>query len=265
MPRRCRQVSDTKVYHVMLRGNERRKIFFNDEDRARFIAILKAKNKERLFSIYAFCLMDNHVHLLINEQEEQITKIMHKIGVSYAQYLNKKYQRTGHLFQDRFKSEAIQDERYLLAAIRYIHNNPIKANMVKKPGQFRWSSYHEYVNEGSNDFDVIDKTFVLSMFSEDAEQAVKLFVKYSEESQNGEAFMDIPDEDVLDKRMNEEEVRLYINECIAKYDQADLKALMLVKEIRNELIREIKRNSTLSIRQIAGILGIDRNIVQRVK
>ena len=104
MPRVSRKLSRSKVYHVMVRGNERKKIFIDDEDRERFISTIREKNKERKFLVYAFCLMDNHIHLLINEGQDQITKIMQRIGVSYAYYFNKKYKRTGHLFQDRFKS-----------------------------------------------------------------------------------------------------------------------------------------------------------------
>lgn len=266
MPRVSRKLSRSKVYHVMIRGNERKKIFIDDEDRERFIGTIREKNKERKFLVYAFCLMDNHIHLLINEEHDQIPKIMQRIGVSYAYYFNKKYKRTGHLFQDRFKSEAIENERYLLAALKYIHNNPVKANMVENPAQFRWSSYNAYVSKHNTNYGIIERNAILSMLSDDEEQAIKLFIMYSNELDDVK-LIDLQEEDRLDKSiLNETDARLYVAEFINKHvQQGDIEHLMEKREIRNELILDLKANSTLSIREIARILGIDRNIVQRVK
>jgi REP element-mobilizing transposase RayT len=85
--------------------------------------------------------MDNHVHLLINEGDDEIGKIMKRINISYSYYFNKKYGRIGHLFQDRFKSEGIDSDAYLLSVVRYIHNNPVKAGLVKNIEEYKWSSY----------------------------------------------------------------------------------------------------------------------------
>ena len=90
--------------------------------------------------------MDNHIHLLLKESSEGLATMMKRINVSFAYYFNQKHQRIGHLFQDRFKSEPIENERYLLAVIRYIHNNPVKAGIVKKPEQYKWSSYNSYLS-----------------------------------------------------------------------------------------------------------------------
>jgi len=265
MPRISRQLSESKVYHVMIRGNERKNIFLNDQDRERFIDTLRVKNKEKAFLVYAYCLMDNHVHLLINEGRDQITKIMQRICVSYAYYFNKKYNRTGHLFQDRFKSEAIENERYLLAALRYIHNNPVKANIVGSPAQFRWSSYNSYVNRHNTNYGVVERDAVLAMFSNDEEQAVKFFIEYSNELESDE-FIDLQDEAGVNKKiLNETDARVFIAEFVNKYVQPGDGYDSMKKDIRNELIRGLKENSTLSIREIAKILGIDRNTVQRAK
>ena len=266
MPRISRQFSKSKIYHVMIRGNERKKIFLDDEDREKFVDIIRGKKRERAFLVYAFCLMDNHVHLLINEGQDQINKIMQRIGISYAYYFNKKYKRIGHLFQDRFKSEAIENERYLFAALRYIHNNPVRANMVENPAQFRWSSYNAYVNKHNTNYGVIDRNEVLAMLSNDEKQAVKLFINYSNELEN-DNFIDIQDDARIEKKiLNEAEARLFIVKFINRHvNLGGGNDLTDKKEIRNELIRELKANSDLSIREIARILGIDRNIVQRIK
>lgn len=104
--------------------------------------------------------MDNHAHLLVNEGEDEISRIIKRIGTSYVYYFNKKYGRVGHLFQDRFKSEAIEDDSYLLAVVRYIHNNPVKAGIVKNASSYRWSSFNAYIEEGIPQ-NFIDRDLVL--------------------------------------------------------------------------------------------------------
>ena len=99
---------------------------------------------EPLCTIYSYCLMSNHLHLLIREQEEGISSVMKRLGVAYAYYFNKKYQRNGHLFQDRFRSEPVNTMDYFVTLMRYIHQNPLKAGLVSSPGDYSWSSWHEY-------------------------------------------------------------------------------------------------------------------------
>ena len=145
MPRTSRQHSDTGVYHVMLRGIDRRDIFADDQDRSKFLKILRAvtspedhegKPLPPLCHIHAYCLMDNHVHLLIAEAAEDIGTVMKRIGVSYVSYYNKRHERLGPLFHDRFRSEPVGDTGYFITLLRYIHQNPVQAEMVTSPGQY---------------------------------------------------------------------------------------------------------------------------------
>ncbi|WP_404330329.1 transposase [Mesobacillus maritimus] len=108
MPREARQKSTSGVYHVMLRGANRQEIFHDDEDRMKFLNCLKKYKGIAKFNLYAWCLMDNHVHLLLKEGEEELATTMKRIGVSYVSFYNWKYCTTGHLFQDRFKSECVE-------------------------------------------------------------------------------------------------------------------------------------------------------------
>jgi putative transposase len=193
MPRVARKLSESKTYHVMIRGNERKDIFHDDEDKSRFIDILYEKNKAKKYAVYAYCLMDNHVHLLINEGNDEISRIMKRINVSYAYYFNKKYGRIGHLFQDRFKSEVIEDETYLLAVVRYIHNNPVEAGKVGQVRDYNWSSFDLYINQNSDKADVIEKDLILEMFSQDRSRAVELFLEYSKQ-ENEDSFIDVKEE-----------------------------------------------------------------------
>ena len=265
MPRISRKLSKTGMYHVMLRGNEQRKIFLYDEDRKRFIETLREKGKEKEFSVLAYCLMDNHVHLLIREGKDQINRVMKRIGVSYVYYFNKKYKRTGHLFQDRFKSEPINDERYMLAAARYIHNNPVKAKIVEEPDQYRWSSYNEYLGRENADSGLTNKDIILQIFSNDEKIAVKQFVSFTRE-QSDDEFIDIKEETAPERVIqNEAEALSYIdNFLVEKGQKLTGKEWTEDKSVRNDLIRSLKDNSTLSTRKIAAIMGINRNTVQRV-
>jgi len=105
----------------MLRGNEKKDIFNSNADKQRFLETVFEKKQENRFYLHAFCLMNNHVHLMISEGVEDVATVMKRINVSYVYYFNNKYKRVGHLFQDRFKSEVVEQERYLLALVRYIH------------------------------------------------------------------------------------------------------------------------------------------------
>jgi REP element-mobilizing transposase RayT len=108
MSRKARQLSSTKIYHVIIRGNRKEDIFLEDEDKRRFIKILKKIKQKDEYELYAFCLMNNHVHLLIKEKNEHISRIMKRINISYVNYFNQKYQQIGHLFQDRYRSEPMK-------------------------------------------------------------------------------------------------------------------------------------------------------------
>ncbi|MDP4094737.1 MAG: transposase [Bacillota bacterium] len=264
MPRKTRLRAESRVYHVMIRGNERKNIFLDDKDHFRFIDTLRDKHKNKTFSIYAYCLMDNHVHLLINEGSEGISHIMSRIETSYAYYFNKRYNRIGHLFQDRFKSEIIDDDSYLLAAVRYIHNNPVKAEICRNPSDFRWSSYNLYFTKNSFMKEIIDRDFILGIFSKNTSAAKSQFKVYSKQESN-ENFLEYHEEPSIDKEIeNMEDAEKFITDFLLEH-QIRIEEIKL-KQNKNEcthLITYLKKKSSLPIREIANLLGIDRNKVQR--
>ena len=157
MPRAARKLSESGIYHTMLRGIDRQQIFEDSEDYLRFIDVLQECREECGFKLYAYCLMGNHVHILLKVEEESLETIFKKIGGRYVYYYNVKYRRVGHLFQDRFKSEPVEDDAYLLTVLRYIHQNPVKAKLCSKIADYPYSSYAEYLNDSSS----IDVDFVL--------------------------------------------------------------------------------------------------------
>jgi len=245
----------------MLRGNERKKIFRDDEDRLRFINILHKKQSKTDLSIYAYCLMDNHVHLILRENNKEISLIMKGIATSYAMYFNIKYGRVGHVFQDRFKSEAVEDERYLMAVIRYVHQNPIKAGLVERPENYQWSSYQWYIKPEAEEAKFLDTQYVLGMISENQATAIVEFKRFFKEI-NDDAFLD--DDDSSIRTLEEGEA--YLNKFMEKnWSGANLDKIISDKNTRNEVIRILRTHTKLPIVSIAKLLGVNRGIVERVK
>ncbi len=130
MPRRTIHKSNTGIYHVILRGLNKQRIFEDDEDFEKFLKTLETNNESSGYVIYAYCLMTNHIHLLMKEGAEDLGTVFKRVGATYVYWYNWKYSRRGHLFQDRYKSEAVETNAYFLTVLRYIHQNPIKAGIV---------------------------------------------------------------------------------------------------------------------------------------
>ena len=134
-------------YHVINRGNNQEKIFFNDRDKEKFLEYLEKANERFSIIIHTYCLMDNHFHLLVQTPEPNLSVAMQWINVSYATYFNRKQARVGHLFQGRFKAILIDADQYLKHLSRYIHLNPVKAKLVPMASKYKWSSYAAFIGK----------------------------------------------------------------------------------------------------------------------
>lgn len=263
MPRIKREISETGIYHVMTRGNDKKNIFIDNEDKEQYISILKEKKEESNYILYAYCIMTNHSHLIIKEANESLSNIMKRINISYALYFNKKYGKIGHVFQDRYLSEPIEDDNYLLIAVRYIHYNPIKANITKKLGKYPWSSYKDYVEKTNSN--LVDVKFVLSLFSDNMNRSIELFKEFSIQD-NDDNLMDISDTVKKVEIKSYYEAKNYIENYL-NYNGLELEDLRKkeTKYKRNKLILFLRQNSNLSIRDIAKLLHIGRNMVANAK
>lgn len=153
MPRQARTASGTGIFHVMVRGINHQNIFEEAEDYYQFINTLDRMRYQydddglrcgTNCTLYAYCLMSNHVHLLIRERDESIGDTIKRIASSYVYYYNHKYLRDGHLFKERFKSEPVNDMAYFTILLRYIHQNPLKAGIVENIKDYEYSSWCEY-------------------------------------------------------------------------------------------------------------------------
>jgi REP element-mobilizing transposase RayT len=132
------------LYHVLSRGNERRDIFFDDDDRRRFLDTLGDMAQRFAIDVLAYVLMDNHYHLLLRTARANLSRAMQWLGVTYTNRFNARHSRSGHLFQGRFKNMLVQNDAYLLQLSYYIHRNPLRAKMVERLADYRWSSYRAY-------------------------------------------------------------------------------------------------------------------------
>jgi len=153
------------IHHITCRGNRKGDIFMVKEDYIVFLAIVKEVMDEFPFKLYSYCLMTNHLHLEIKTLDDSISQIMKKINQTYAQYFNKTHDYVGHLFQDRYHSEIIETNEQLLLTSRYIHLNPVKANLVRNPEDYKWSSYRMYIGEEKGK--LISSESILSYFTQE--------------------------------------------------------------------------------------------------
>ena len=135
MPRRLR-IESLGYHHVYNRGVAKGKVFEDEKDKAKFIELMASISKEYKFNIHAFCLMDNHYHILVQNTRENLSSGMRQLNAQYASYFNKRHERVGHLWQDRFKSWYVLDEKYLFTLFKYIENNPLKAGISQNIGEY---------------------------------------------------------------------------------------------------------------------------------
>jgi putative transposase len=252
MPRGPRKKSDSGVYHVMLRGINRQTIFESDDDRYEFLSKLKHYKDAEKFVLYGYCLMDNHVHLLIQESEDDISSAIKRICSSYVLWYNRKYERCGHLFQERFKSEPVETDIYLLTALRYIHQNPIEAGMCKHMLDYKWMSYKEYIKEPI----IVDTEIALSLFAPNRDKAIELFTEYMNEKN---------DDNCLEF---EEYFKLSDAEVIKKIYELGVKNISELQQLdkinRDTILKKVKSNRGVTIRQLSRITGISKSVIGKL-
>lgn len=173
--RTARSRSETDIYHVMARGNGKQEIFIDRLDHQYFLKLLRERKADHGSALYAYCLMGNHYHLLI--KESRLSEFCKHLNQTYAHYFNAKHETVGHVFQGRYKSYPVEDVDYLLCVLRYIHNNPVKAKMVERPGAYPWSSHRDYL-QGRG---LADTGPILQRFDEDPDRALEGFKTFMAE------------------------------------------------------------------------------------
>lgn len=177
MPRTARIKNERAIYHIMVRSISEILLFRNSDDINKYLEIMKKYKQLYLYNLYAYCFMNSHAHFAIDCNGSDISKIMKSINQSYAAYYNKKYQRHGHLFQDRFKSKLIYDDRYLITLSAYIHNNPKDIQEYKNDiEEYKYSSLGIYLGIRNDNYNIVDTSFILQHFSDNPNIAKKIYL-----------------------------------------------------------------------------------------
>lgn len=176
MARQLRVEYEGAFYHITSRGNQREQIFWDNRDRERFKEIIRRTKERYGYLLHAYVLMDNHYHLLMETPHANIKQIMQNINTSYTVYANKRHKRFGHLFQGRYKAFIVDKESYLMELSRYIHLNPVRAGIVKAAGEYKWSSYKEYMNGKQTITDTEDTLYLISSKRHEAIRKYEEFV-----------------------------------------------------------------------------------------
>lgn len=248
MPRQARKKSSSGIYHVMLRGINKQQIFEDEEDCEKFLWTLKETKAVSEYKLFAYCLMGNHIHLLIKEEKEPLEQIFKRIGGKFVYWYNIKYQRVGHLFQDRFKSEPVEDDAYLFTVLRYIHQNPTRAKLCENVEDYKFSSYNEYTDRSW----IVDTDFILDIMSLDE------FTAFNHE-ENTDKCLEIEEKEAV--RLTDEQARNIISKISGSNSVSDFEKL--TKDLKEVYVKEFKKFG-VSVRQICRLTGMSYYTVQRI-
>ncbi len=244
MPRRARRKGTSGYHHVVVRGNGKQVLFEKTEDFRFYLRYLEKYSTETRVGICAYCLMPNHVHLLLHDDSGQMAAFMQKLGVTYSGYYNQKYDHVGHVFQSRYHNEPIESDRAFLCVFRYILQNPEKAG-IAPASRYRWNSFDDYALPVS----FLDLSLIREKLPKEDDYKAFLSIPETHSFSEGEVTR------ISDKEAN---VRIFRELGVS----SGVELGTWDKERRNEAIRKLKK-AGLSIRQIARATGIGRNIVER--
>lgn len=257
MPRCARVKGLECVYHIMVRSISDTLLFKDDNDKNRYLLLVKKYQETFFFRVYAYCMMDTHAHIIIDTCGADISKIMHGINLSYAQYFNRKYNRRGHLFMDRFKSKVVADDRNLIALSAYIHNNASDIKGYKgMEEKYKYSSFGIYLGSMEDRLSLVDIYFIMSQFSKDLILARNLYLQFTNKCNGRDTIEDI--EFRYEKAEYRTERRILVREqkphevvrFVAKYIEQDMSCLNIKYSRRSSILKAL---SALLMRGICGM------------
>ena len=243
MNSRARKRSEGNIYHITARGIGRQVIFEDDSDRARMRDAIASLMPDYSIEVYAWCFMENHIHLLMHALLEDVSAFMRTLQAGYARYFNKRHDRVGTLFQGRFSAKPINTDEQLMSTVSYIHRNPLEMGFGL---DYTWSSYREYVGNPS----IASTSFVLDVFD-----GVDNFVSFHE---SGAMLLSVCE--VSRIRLSESQAKQVLHEVLGDLNPYDVRTLS--KEERDGILRRLKK-AGLSVRQVERATSIGRNIVSK--
>lgn len=189
MPRQPRLHVRGGLYHAILRGNHRQAIFAVEDDYLAFERILRSALDRYGARLHAYCWMPNHVHLAIQVGEPPLGRVMHLLASRYARLKQKKAATTGHLFERRYRAKRVAADEYLLALVRYIHRNPLRAGFVTDPADYRWSSHRAYLGRASAEWLAVEPT--LAMFGASGDAAISAYQRFMADEPRSDEIADL--------------------------------------------------------------------------
>lgn len=253
MPTTKRKESSTGFYHIIVKGINREKIFYQQREKLYFKSIISKYLKKYKAEIYSYCIMSTHAHFIIRAEIQILSLFMAAILAEYALYYNFKHHRNGHVFQNRFTSECIENDRYFWTCLRYIHMNPVKAGMIKKPERYKYSSMSEYVTEIPTLLDGKAIDLYKAIFSK-----VEDFIEFHGK-RDIEVFGDIPDE----REIQYEEMALLIaRNMFQEYQLMVINQVFEEKRIRQEYINNLKEILKISDKKAKKLCDLTMNYVE---
>ena len=239
MARQLRIEYEGAFYHVTSRGNQRGEVFWDEQDREGLKRILERTKERYGYLLHGYVFMTNHYHLLVETPHANIKQIMQNINTSYTVFVNRKYQRSGHLFQGRYKAFIVDKEGYLLELGRYIHLNPVRAGLVKRPEDFKWSSYWDYVRSRKVG-GLVDTDETLSLFSELRDVAIRKYRGFINEGVDGRSPLENATGSILgDERFRERVVR-YLRDISDKGAIPDIRKIRKKQGV-DEIVKGVAR------------------------
>jgi REP element-mobilizing transposase RayT len=253
MARKTRIEFPGAFYHVLARGNNKQKIFKDNQDYKVYITRLSRYHERYKCILYAYALMPNHIHLLLETGTIPLSKIMQGLQQSYTSYFHKKYISVGHVFQARYKAILCQREAYLLELVRYIHLNPVRAALVEEPEDYLWSSHHVYIGYISQPF--VEKSFIFSVLSDKesvAERIYKQFIRDGMDKGHQKSFYNVIDQRFLGNSEFVERARRMIK-------NKDLNGNLNTKQVINvhrDLVHFKKKTLSEILKAVTEITGV---------
>lgn len=255
MARPLRFFSNSKVYHIILKGVDSQSIFYDDQDRNFFLKQISITKNEFNYIVYAYCLMVNHVHMVIKSEDIFLSKAMQSLLVRYVHYFNKKYKRTGTLMQNRFKSKNIEYEKYFIDVCRYVHRNPENAGIALTQN-YEWSSYKEYIGKEK----IINKSVLLHYLNNDINEFVRDTLKITE-IEDMEKYAEY---EMIDKLTDEQLIQYILKKFYIK-DVSDIPIFFKSqnKDGIEKVIKEISNIEGTNITQVARVTRLGRRFIEK--
>ena len=253
MSKYLREFSNSKIYHIIIKGIDEGTIFYDDEDRSVFLNKLKITKKKYKYKVLAYCLMNNHVHLVISIENENLSKGIQSLIIRYASYFNRKYDRKGPFVQNRFNSKKVESQRYFLEVCRYVHRNPEKAG-IEKTDKYKWSSYHEYIGKEK----IIDRRFLMHYLGND----INNFTEYTTKKESKQEVNRLAEFEMIRKLSDDIVIKIILEKF--KFNSVDEIINYFKNEKNYEKIKVLKEIQGTNVTQISRIIRVSRHFVKKM-